>query len=635
MRRLLSPLAVSSLAAALLVPAARAAPRDALARRHLRVGRPVHAPRAGRDQRPARAAPRRADDARARALERHGRRTRDADRDGARGSADGDRRRRQRRLLRARDRKALGRPDAGRTAASRPPNAGPRERRDHERRPRSTSAVSRSRAPGGARSATRPLDALNALPRRRRRGALHRRVRAERRPRSRGAPPSSSSPSRRRRPTSTSPRRSSRRATDGGAVAIPPGGAVLLARGAAGADARGRGARRRDDRSVHLGLAPVVARTWSARSAEARRSSGTAPPVFRAGEVFTTAQLGPRAPRSAVGQLRDGRIILVAVDGRQPGYSVGLTNFELAQALVRLGAVTGMALDSGGSTTMAFDGHAPQPARPTEASGGSRRRSCSSTAGCSRPSRPRASRRTATASTTTPTCATASSALVGDRDAAGARRVDAASRRRRSSAPGRTPCRSRPSRGRRRGGEHAAAAGTWTFEVKAVDDLGQASSMTADLRRRRHARLPPRAEARARCRPAAARSRSRSGCPAGAGVGHRASDEAGRVVRGGLAVACSARGRRPARRLGRPRAERPRLDGALHGAGRRDVEPRPLGARRADRRSARPPPAVGCPLESDTAALASRDARRRDRHRRHDLGHRRRSATTASTPSSC
>ena len=48
--------------------------------------------------------------------------------------------------------------------------------------------------------------------------------------------------------------------------------------------------------------------------------------------------------------------MLVAVDGRQPGYSVGLTNFELAQALVRLGAVTGMALDSGGSTTMAFDG---------------------------------------------------------------------------------------------------------------------------------------------------------------------------------------------------------------------------------------------------------------------------------------
>jgi Phosphodiester glycosidase len=79
-------------------------------------------------------------------------------------------------------------------------------------------------------------------------------------------------------------------------------------------------------------------------------------PVFRAGEAFLSNQLAPRAPRTGLGQLADGRIILVAVDGRQPGYSVGLTNFELAQALVRLGAVTGMALDGGGSTTMAFDG---------------------------------------------------------------------------------------------------------------------------------------------------------------------------------------------------------------------------------------------------------------------------------------
>jgi hypothetical protein len=35
---------------------------------------------------------------------------------------------------------------------------------------------------------------------------------------------------------------------------------------------------------------------------------------------------------------------------------VGATNWELAQALVRLGAVTGSALDAGGSTTLAFDG---------------------------------------------------------------------------------------------------------------------------------------------------------------------------------------------------------------------------------------------------------------------------------------
>jgi flagellar hook assembly protein FlgD len=79
-------------------------------------------------------------------------------------------------------------------------------------------------------------------------------------------------------------------------------------------------------------------------------------PVFRALEMFTSNQLSLRHPRTAVGQRADGRIILVAVDGRQPGYSTGMTNFELAQTMVRLGAVTASALDSGGSTTMAFEG---------------------------------------------------------------------------------------------------------------------------------------------------------------------------------------------------------------------------------------------------------------------------------------
>src|SRR5207253_3876286 len=79
-------------------------------------------------------------------------------------------------------------------------------------------------------------------------------------------------------------------------------------------------------------------------------------PVFRSFELFTAAQLAARNPRTGVGQTADGRILLVAVDGRQPGYSTGLTNFELALLMMRLGAVTASALDSGGSTTMAFDG---------------------------------------------------------------------------------------------------------------------------------------------------------------------------------------------------------------------------------------------------------------------------------------
>ena len=91
-----------------------------------------------------------------------------------------------------------------------------------------------------------------------------------------------------------------------------------------------------------LGGGPVIVRNGKA--------------VWTAGEDFLPSQLGPRNPRTAVGQRRDGKIILLAVDGRRRGLSVGLTNWELAQAMVRLGAVTASALDAGGSTTMAFDG---------------------------------------------------------------------------------------------------------------------------------------------------------------------------------------------------------------------------------------------------------------------------------------
>jgi hypothetical protein len=79
-------------------------------------------------------------------------------------------------------------------------------------------------------------------------------------------------------------------------------------------------------------------------------------PVFRANESFASSWLIPRTARTAVGQRADGSILLVVVDGGRPGASVGMTNFELAQELAGLGAVTAMGLDSGASSTMAFDG---------------------------------------------------------------------------------------------------------------------------------------------------------------------------------------------------------------------------------------------------------------------------------------
>ena len=79
-------------------------------------------------------------------------------------------------------------------------------------------------------------------------------------------------------------------------------------------------------------------------------------PVFRANELFANSWLIPRTARTAVGQRRDGGILMVVVDGGRPGSSVGMTNFELAQEMAGLGAVTAMALDGGPSSTMAFEG---------------------------------------------------------------------------------------------------------------------------------------------------------------------------------------------------------------------------------------------------------------------------------------
>ena len=137
-----------------------------------------------------------------------------------------------------------------------------------------------------------------------------------------------------------------------------------------GDSARGRRARRkgrRRRRAERRGAgqpARDVAPALQARLAEHRRRDRRRPadrpgrraPCSGPASSSRRASSAPRVPRSAIGQLADGRIVLVAVDGRQPGYSVGMTNFELAQAMVRLGAVTGMAFDSGGSTTMAFNG---------------------------------------------------------------------------------------------------------------------------------------------------------------------------------------------------------------------------------------------------------------------------------------
>ncbi|WP_344736863.1 phosphodiester glycosidase family protein [Microbacterium awajiense] len=61
-------------------------------------------------------------------------------------------------------------------------------------------------------------------------------------------------------------------------------------------------------------------------------------------------------PRTAVGVIDENHLVFVVVDGRQQGYSVGVTLTELADILVDLGATTAYNLDGGGSSTMYYDG---------------------------------------------------------------------------------------------------------------------------------------------------------------------------------------------------------------------------------------------------------------------------------------
>lgn len=73
-------------------------------------------------------------------------------------------------------------------------------------------------------------------------------------------------------------------------------------------------------------------------------------------EKSSKAFVETKHPRTAVAKLKDGKFLMVTVDGRQPDFSVGMNLNELAAFLLELDAVDAMNLDGGGSTTMFLDG---------------------------------------------------------------------------------------------------------------------------------------------------------------------------------------------------------------------------------------------------------------------------------------
>lgn len=61
-------------------------------------------------------------------------------------------------------------------------------------------------------------------------------------------------------------------------------------------------------------------------------------------------------PRTLIGVKSDGTLMFVVVDGREEGYSRGMTMTEAASLMVSLGSETAYNLDGGGSSTMYFNG---------------------------------------------------------------------------------------------------------------------------------------------------------------------------------------------------------------------------------------------------------------------------------------
>ena len=113
---------------------------------------------------------------------------------------------------------------------------------------------------------------------------------------------------------------------------------------------------------------------------------GGGPRLLRAGRVAVTAKaegfappqapaffgtfVAARQPRTLAGVRADGTLLLVTVDGRRPGWSVGMTLPEAARLMRSLGARDALNLDGGGSTTMIVRGEVVN--RPSDR-GGERR----------------------------------------------------------------------------------------------------------------------------------------------------------------------------------------------------------------------------------------------------------------------
>lgn len=139
-----------------------------------------------------------------------------------------------------------------------------------------------------------------------------------------------------------------------GDLRIPRGGAVL--------SGHGTGAARLRDLAARIGSGDAARQALVRVETEpsAAESVGGTPVLIKDGRRWFTETptqfVSGRHPRTAVGWNDGGDAWLVAVDGRRPDHSVGMTLGELADFMLELGATDAINLDGGGTSTFVAEG---------------------------------------------------------------------------------------------------------------------------------------------------------------------------------------------------------------------------------------------------------------------------------------
>ena len=73
-------------------------------------------------------------------------------------------------------------------------------------------------------------------------------------------------------------------------------------------------------------------------------------------QKFTGKQINDLHPRTAMGYTADGYLIIMVVEGRNPGIADGTSLTQLAQLMQSAGCIEALNLDGGGSSTMLING---------------------------------------------------------------------------------------------------------------------------------------------------------------------------------------------------------------------------------------------------------------------------------------